>query len=383
MLKRYSKNSSGKLVKQADIYLVNEHGITRERIDREALRICQKLTSRGFEAYIVGGAIRDLLLGLLPKDFDIVTNADPRQAKRACGHARIIGRRFPLVHAVSPSGHIFEVATFRSLVPDPDGNIFGNMCQDAFRRDFTMNALYYNPINEHLIDFHQALNHIRSHKLVPIIPPVQSFNEDPVRMLRAVKYSVTTNSRISMSLARCIKRQARLLETCSRSRLTEELNKVLRHEKVFNILHTCATYGLLNYWLPEFTKELTSLPKISQNAYWHTLNTYQQQGRKYDMDEVLIILFENYLDRQNVLHDGAFSQSIQKLKEVLLPLVLPNILIQKVVEKIFEQRKLHPETRPAAAITGGTAALKRRKRHRIRPRGASHSSSSSRGNNPA
>ena len=377
MLKRYSKNSSGKLVKQADIYLVNEHGITRERIDKEALKICQKLTSRGFEAYIVGGAVRDLLLGLSPKDFDIVTNADPRQAKRACGHARIIGRRFPLVHAVSPSGHIFEVATFRSLAPDPDGNIFGNMCQDAFRRDFTMNALYYNPVNEHLIDFHQALHHIRSRRLVPIIPPVQSFNEDPVRMLRAVKYSVTTDSRISMSLGHCIKRQARLLETCSRSRLTEELNKVLRHEKVFDILRACASYGLLGYWLPEFTRELGSLPKMNQSSYWHMLRTYQQQGQKHDVDEVLIILFEDYLDRQNVLRDGCISESIQKLKEVLLPLVLPNALIQKVIERIFEQRKLHPEAHTPPPIPGGTGAFKRRRRRRSRARG--HVASTSRG----
>lgn len=376
MLKRYSRTSGGKPVKQADIYLADEHGITRRHIDREAVKICQKLTSRGFEAYIVGGAVRDILLGLSPKDFDIVTNADPRQAKRVCGHARIIGRRFPLVHAVSPSGHIFEVATFRSLDPDAEGSIFGTMCQDAFRRDFTMNALYYNPLNEQLIDFHEAVKHIRRRELHPIIPPVRSFNEDPVRMLRAVKYSITTNSRVPLSLKWWIKRKSRLLATCSRSRLTEELNKVLRHEKVFDILYACFEYGLLNYWLPEFTRELSSLPKMNQNAYWHSLRMSCREGKKYDVDTVLVMIFEDYLNRQNVLHDGTFASAVQKLKEGLLPLVLPNVLIQKVIENIFDERKLRKEIPVSSPVSAGRA-FKRRRRRRVHSRRVSASGNAS------
>lgn len=363
MLKRYRKNSKGDLVKQADVYLIEEHGITRDKIDKEALRICERLVARGFEAYIVGGAVRDLLLGLSPKDFDIVTNADPKQTKKACGHARIIGRRFPLVHAVSAGGRIFEVATFRSLEPDPEGNIFGTMYEDAFRRDFTMNALYYNPQNGHLVDFHNAFIDIQKLRVVPIIPPVRSFSEDPVRMLRAVKYAVTTNSHIPSSLGRYIKKHARLLETCSRSRLTEELNKVLRHERVFDILMASAQYGLLDYWLPGLTNYINSLPKSHQLAYWQDLKKMQEGKNKRTSEQVLEVLFEGYLDHSGVLKDGAFQLAVQKLKDGFSPLVLPNVQVYQVIENIFRERKLHTGTRISPPTTAG---VQRRRRSKTR-----------------
>lgn len=361
MLKRYTKNSKGNLVKQADVYLLEEHGITRDKIDKDALRICERLNARGFEAYIVGGAIRDLLLGLSPKDFDIVTNADPKQTKKACGHARIIGRRFPLVHAVSPGGRIFEVATFRSLQPDEEGNIFGTIYEDAFRRDFTINALYYNPENGHLIDFHQAFMHIKKLKLIPIIPPVQSFVEDPVRMLRAVKYSVTTGSHISLTLGIHVKKYARFLQTCSRSRLTEELNKVLRNDKVFDILLACHQYELFEYWLPELAQDLTQLPKNYQMAFWHDLKHKHDGGQRYTPEEVLQYLFEDYLERRGVLKDGHLGETVQTLKDGLLPLVLPNIQVYQVVQNIFSEHKLHPEM-PDFVATDGTNNKRRRRR---------------------
>ncbi|MGL4524212.1 MAG: polynucleotide adenylyltransferase PcnB [Spirochaetia bacterium] len=350
MLKRYGKNIKGKVVKQADVYLPQEHAIKLQHIDRDALKVCEKLVRHGYEAYIVGGAVRDLLLGIEPKDFDIVTNADPRQAKKACGYARIIGRRFPLVHAVSQNEKIFEVATFRALSIHEDGQVFGSMYEDAFRRDFTINALYYEPQTQRLIDYHGAYDHIQKRQLVPIIPPVPSFIEDPVRMLRAVKYSVTTHSKISYSLRDIIKKHARLLVTCSKSRLVEELNKVIKHEQAFDILEACADYQLLHYWLPEFGRDFNQLSRQQQKGFWQHLHMAKSCIATHNPDETLSLFFEDFLERKGVFFDGKMGEAIQALKAGFFPLVFPNAQIYEIISGLFEKKKLHKEKLPQADL---------------------------------
>ena len=140
MLYRYGTDSNGKLIKKAIVYTKSEHFITNKKIDPDALQIINRLRDAGYTAYIVGGAVRDLIVGNVPKDFDIVTDATPSKIKRIFRNSRIIGRRFRLVHVVFGS-KIFEVSTFRSNVEGSVGNEFGTIEQDVMRRDYECSGL--------------------------------------------------------------------------------------------------------------------------------------------------------------------------------------------------------------------------------------------------
>lgn len=235
MLIRYGTNTNGKLVKKAVIYTKNEHHIKKSQVDEDALKIVSRLREASFSAYIVGGAVRDLLLGHTPKDFDIVTDATPSKIKKLFRSAHIIGKRFRLVHVIVGQ-KIFEVSTFRSTLSGSVGNNFGSMDEDVFRRDFTINALYYEPEKEHIIDYVGGVRDIRKNILRPIIPLDTIFLEDPVRMIRAVKYSALTGAHISFTLRHKIKSSASLLENVSASRLTEELLKIIHSGSSYKIV---------------------------------------------------------------------------------------------------------------------------------------------------
>ena len=181
MLIRYRRSEDGRPVAKALVYTQAEHRIDKAGIDPDALRIVQRLRENGQEAYIVGGAVRDLLLGRRPKDFDIVTDAQPQRIKRIFRNARIIGRRFRLVH-VYAGPKLFEVCTFRSIANGTVGNEYGTMDEDALRRDFTLNALYYDPIDALLIDYVGGFKDIEAKRVKPVIPLATIFKEDPVRM---------------------------------------------------------------------------------------------------------------------------------------------------------------------------------------------------------
>lgn len=226
MLIRYGTNKNGKPVKKAVIYTKEEHNIPLSKIDCDAVFIIKRLHDAGFSAYVVGGAVRDLIVGNTPKDFDIVTDATPGKIKRLFRNSRIIGRRFRLVHVVFGQ-KIFEVSTFRSNEEGSVGNEFGSMDEDVLRRDFSINALYYDPLQEQVIDYVDGVKDIRKHVLKPVIPLERIFVEDPVRMIRAIKYSVTTEAKMSRVLFSKIRHSSKLLSQISPSRLTEELLKII------------------------------------------------------------------------------------------------------------------------------------------------------------
>ena len=227
MLIRYGTDSKGRPIKKAVVYTRNEHKIQKSQIDYDAISIIVRLKDAGFHSYIVGGAVRDLICGNIPKDFDIVTDATPSRIKRLFRNSRIIGRRFRIVHVIFGS-KIFEVSTFRSNADGTSiGNEFGNMDEDVQRRDFTINALYYDPLHEQVIDYVGGVRDIKKHILRSIIPLDKIFVEDPVRMLRAIKYSAKTGAKISFALRHKIRHSAHLLSQISPSRLTEEFLKIL------------------------------------------------------------------------------------------------------------------------------------------------------------
>ncbi|HKO68353.1 MAG TPA: polynucleotide adenylyltransferase PcnB [Burkholderiaceae bacterium] len=214
----------------------SEHKINPELVSRSALRVCETLQKAGHRAYIVGGAVRDLLLDIAPKDFDIATDATPEQIKSHFRRAFIIGRRFKLVHVMFGQETI-EVSTFRALVNadrliDEHGrvladNLYGEQNEDSARRDFTINALYYDPTSGEVLDYHDGVKDLRARRLRMIGDPAERYREDPVRMLRAVRFAAKLGFAIDEATREPIHRMAELIENVPAARLFDEMLKLL------------------------------------------------------------------------------------------------------------------------------------------------------------
>ena len=224
--------------------------IKNKKISKFAISIVEELQKNKFQAYLVGGCVRDLMCGITPKDFDIATNATPNEIRKIFKASRIIGKRFKLVHIFNRS-ELIEVATFRSgvdeanegnLVTDHSGkilrdNIWGTLEQDTFRRDFTINALYYCPISRKIEDYNSGINHINKRKIVSIGDPMKRFSEDPVRSLRAIRFSNKLDFKIDKDIKNAIYKKGHLLENISNARLFDEFCKIFLGgiaEKNFN-----------------------------------------------------------------------------------------------------------------------------------------------------
>lgn len=223
----------------ADILPPAQHGIAEAKISGNALRVLERLHEAGFDAHIVGGGVRDLLLGLRPKDFDVATNATPEQVRQVFRHSRIIGRRFRIVHVMFGRDMI-EVTTFRghhsNAEDDSQGevhdsglllrdNVYGSIEEDAIRRDFTVNALYYG-VDRQVRDFCQGMRDIEKRQIHIIGDPDTRYREDPVRMLRAVRLAAKLGFTLEKNTAAPIARLAPLLHDISNARLFDEMIKL-------------------------------------------------------------------------------------------------------------------------------------------------------------
>lgn len=233
---------SGRLFKPAKprIIALRDHGISRERIGSCALRTCDTLQQAGYAAFVVGGAVRDLILGRDPKDFDVATNATPEEVRGLFRRSRMIGRRFRIVHVLCGRDMV-EVSTFRGPaadsaenvhVEDEHGrllrdNVWGDQAQDATRRDFTINALFYDPAREQVWDYHGGVADLKRKRLRMIGEPGQRYREDPVRMLRAVRFAAACGLEIDTTTRKPIKSLAPLLANVPASRLFDEMLKLL------------------------------------------------------------------------------------------------------------------------------------------------------------
>jgi len=209
------------------------HSISRNQIDPDALKVLYRLSRNGFKAYMVGGAVRDLLLGKKPKDFDIATDARPGQVKKLFANCFLIGRRFRLAHIRFKGGKIIEVATFRrEPEPHEEGesdphNTFGTPMEDAFRRDISINALFYDIKTFSIIDYVGGLDDLDNRRVCIIGDPKERYLEDPVRMWRVLRYASRQGFSIEHETMNAICRNKDLLGSCSGSRLYEEMNKDL------------------------------------------------------------------------------------------------------------------------------------------------------------
>jgi len=268
LLIRYGTDAEGKPVKKADIYTAEDHRIDPGLIDADAQRIIRRLRRAGFKAYIVGGAVRDLLTGQKPKDFDIATDAFPRRIRKIFPDSRIIGRRFRLVHIYSQTGRgrgkgkIFEVSTFRSAQASEKSRgsaIYGSVEEDVWRRDFTVNALYYCPYRRIIIDFVGGYKDIQEGKICPLVPADTSFCEDPVRMIRGIKYAEMTGFPLTAAVTASIKRHRHKLAACSTARLTEEFYKILASGYAAGIFLRIYRLRMLEVFFPALHEAWRSL----------------------------------------------------------------------------------------------------------------------------
>lgn len=264
MLIRYGTDAKGRPVKKAIVYTKEEHNIPLSAIDSDAIFIINQLKNNGFDSYIVGGAVRDLMGKRKPKDFDIVTDATPSRIKKIFRNSRIIGKRFRLVH-IFFGEKIFEVSTFRSICDGSVGNSFGTMDEDVMRRDFTLNALYYDPLKEQVIDYVDGIKDLRKGVVTPVIPLDRIFVEDPVRMLRAVKYGATTGCKIPRKLKKKIVESSALLSPISPSRLTEELLKIINSGHSKDIVSACLDTDLYIYLQPSATALMLENKNYTKN----------------------------------------------------------------------------------------------------------------------
>lgn len=251
-----------------------EHPVSRQHFSDGALKVLYRLHNAGFEAYLVGGCIRDSLLGRMPKDFDVATDATPEQIKELFRNSRIIGRRFRIVH-VRFGREVIEVTTFRGKPGDDHGdhiaqqsddglllrdNVWGNIQEDALRRDFTVNALYYSIADFSIHDFADGVRDIEARTLRLIGDPATRYREDPVRMLRAVRFAAKLEFRLDPATEAPIREHASLLLQIPPARLFDEILKLFMGGHGLDTFRLLRHYDLFAMLFPEADEAMAELP---------------------------------------------------------------------------------------------------------------------------
>jgi len=240
------------------------HRIDPHLLSKNAVKVTHTLQQAGFEAFIVGGAVRDLALGIGPKDFDVATNATPDQVQRLFRKARLIGRRFQIVHVTFfGKGHpeIIEVSTFRALLDNAGDhvaesgrilrdNVWGSQGEDAARRDFTINAMYYDPSSETVLDYHGGMADMQKKTLRMIGDPTKRYREDPIRMLRAIRFAAKTGFTLDTATHAPIAKLSNLLQDVPSARLFDEILKLLMSGYSWAAIQGLRDAGLHHSLLP-------------------------------------------------------------------------------------------------------------------------------------
>ncbi|MEM6998749.1 MAG: polynucleotide adenylyltransferase PcnB [Pseudomonadota bacterium] len=255
----------------------NQHSISRNSISENALKVLYRLNNADYKAYLVGGGVRDILLGREPKDFDVVTDAKPEQIRELFRNCRLIGRRFRLAH-VRFGDEIIEVSTFRAPhhVSDVNSgriekgriirdNVYGDIDDDVWRRDFTVNALFYNIDDFSVVDYVDGVKDLKAGQLKLIGDPAQRYIEDPVRMLRAIRFAAKLGLRIHPEAEKPISQNADLLEGIPPARLFEEMFKLFMGGCALQTFEMLRHYNLFKFLFPQTDTLLDS----NENDYPH------------------------------------------------------------------------------------------------------------------
>ena len=343
MLIRYKQDEHGKTVPIANIYTQSEHKIQTHHIDRDALWAIRKLQNSGAETYLVGGAVRDLLLGIIPKDFDIATSASPRQIQRLFYNARIIGKRFKLVHLIFRD-KVLEISTFRSgeEVEEGNNNVFGSIDQDAKRRDFSINSCYYDPSNGQLLDFNGAMEDFKKRRISSVIPLDETFVEDPVRMIRAIKYAVVTGFNLRMNIKMAIKKYNAELGRVSTSRLTEEVNKILASGHSREIINELKRYKLLPFMLPAFSI-YSDYEQVQANLSAldrRVMAAKTENGAEVVLADMIGALVDPLIvfTAEQLSAEQRFKETFRQIKVLISPMTPPNYDVELASERLLNAR---------------------------------------------
>lgn len=321
-------SEAGRLSTNATIIPRAQHSISRQNISVNALTVIRRLEKSGFEAYLVGGALRDMLLGKSPKDFDVATNATPEQIRRLFKNSRIIGRRFQIVH-VRFGRDIIEVTTFRGNHKDPDqqtsnkrsavsdhgmllrDNVFGTLEEDAERRDFTINALYYSPCDFCLYDFTDGAKDIASRTIRLIGDPETRYREDPVRILRAVRFAAKLEFHLDPATEAAIDPLAGLLKNIPPARLFDESLKLFISGHGLVAMEHLRKHQLLNYLLYE-GENMLQAPVNRQLVEQALINTDERLAQDKTVNPAFI--FAVFLwPRVNLLMQSFMNDSLPPL----------------------------------------------------------------------
>ncbi len=304
----------------------------KKYIDKDALNVVKTIHKAGYEAYFVGGCVRDLLLGLEPKDFDIVTSAKPEQINKLFSRSRLIGRRFLIVHVVFSARKFIEVATFRSgkVTTDKSGtvvrdNSYGSIEDDVFRRDFNINALYYDVINSKVIDYVGGLDDLSEREIHMIGKPSERFQQDPVRMIRAVRFEVKLKASLSEDILKAIRIQANLLENVSPARLYEECIKLFHNERSLDVFNNLEKYGLMPHLFNQTKKTefiekalLNTSIRIKNNrpvtpAFLFAVFLWQAQNERYEL------IKKNIKSNYIAMTQASEEVILEQIKQTSLP----------------------------------------------------------------
>jgi len=283
--KKTTKKTAKTKSQSAQVYSRDQHPVSRSLMSANALKVLYRLNKNGYDAYLVGGGVRDILLGFKPKDFDIATNATPEQIKALFRNCRLIGRRFRLAHILF-GREIIEVATFRGhheSAPEKQqncqktskqsdqgmllrDNIYGSIEEDAERRDFTINALYYSAADFKVYDFANGLTDIHAGQIRLIGDPETRYREDPVRMLRAIRFATKLDMEISEETRSPIAELAPLLENIPPARMFEEFLKLFLSGKAYDNFQQMRKHNVFKYFFPVVDQALNqdSCPYIAR-----------------------------------------------------------------------------------------------------------------------
>lgn len=301
------------------VYERKEHCVSRKNIDSDALKVLYRLSNLGYTAYLVGGGVRDLLMGREPKDFDVGTSAKPNEVKKAFHNCFLIGRRFRLAHVCFGRGKIIETATFRQQSqsvgeiiehaaegPQED-NVFGTPETDAYRRDFTINGLFYNIADFSVIDYVGGMRDIEKKIIRSIGDPDIRFQEDPVRMMRAIKFSSRLGFKIEKATWAAIKKHHSMIKTAAEPRVCEEVYRLFPYgesEKAFRLMWES---GLLGDLMPELSEYIdrSGGKKSDTWKYLAALDEYEKamEKQKYEVSNGL---------RTAALLTGMFKSAVAK-----------------------------------------------------------------------
>ncbi len=287
------------------------------KLDPDAAKVVRRLVRHGYEAYLVGGCVRDLLLGQTPKDFDVATSAQPDDVQRLFRNCRIIGRRFRLAHVFFSGGKVIETATFRRNPTSEEktgellirrDNFFGRADEDAVRRDFTINALFYDLEAKEVIDWCGGVEDLQRRAVRTIGDPIVRFLEDPVRMLRAIKFSARLDLGMTPNVYHAIVQCRSALGLAARPRLFEEVLRLLRGGASQTSIWLSWETGVLDVLLPEVSTYLYDRP-AEDSTFWELLAALDRwtEERGEPPDDIVLwtcLLFEPLLEACGSEGDG-------------------------------------------------------------------------------